>query len=96
MHDFNCTDADDMNFDLMAERTRYLKENEEGVSEMCKILEDMRDKAVKETAEKAASNLLKLGKISYEDIAECTGLSLEEVKILAEQSVEFEPILNQS
>ena len=27
MHDFNCTDADDMNFDLMAERTRYLKEN---------------------------------------------------------------------
>lgn len=30
MYDFNCTDADDMNFDLMAERTRYLKENPEG------------------------------------------------------------------
>ena len=27
MHDFNCTDADDMNFKLMADRTRYLKEN---------------------------------------------------------------------
>ncbi len=27
MHDFNCTDADDMNFELIAERTRYLKEN---------------------------------------------------------------------
>ena len=27
MHDFNCTRADDMNFELMAERTRYLKEN---------------------------------------------------------------------
>ncbi len=25
MHDFNCTDADDMNFGLLAERTRYLK-----------------------------------------------------------------------
>ena len=24
MHDFNCTEADDMNFDLMAERTRAL------------------------------------------------------------------------
>ena len=35
MHDFNCTEADDMNFDLMAERTRYLKENPEGVNEMC-------------------------------------------------------------
>ena len=23
MHDFNCTDADDMNYDLLAERTRY-------------------------------------------------------------------------
>ncbi|MCX4378858.1 MAG: PD-(D/E)XK nuclease family transposase [Lachnospiraceae bacterium] len=27
MHDFNCTRADDMNFELMAERTQYLKEN---------------------------------------------------------------------
>ena len=27
MHDFNCTKADDMNFELMAERTRYLKES---------------------------------------------------------------------
>lgn len=26
MHVFNCTRADDMNFELMAERTRYLKE----------------------------------------------------------------------
>lgn len=27
MHDFNCANADDMNYDIMAERTRYLKEN---------------------------------------------------------------------
>lgn len=48
MHDFNCTDANDMNFDLMAERTRYLKENPEGVREMCKAMEDMRDRAREE------------------------------------------------
>lgn len=42
MHDFNCTEADDMIFGLMAERTRYLKENPEGVNEMCKAMEDMR------------------------------------------------------
>lgn len=30
MHDFSCTDADDMYFDLMAERTRYLKQNRKG------------------------------------------------------------------
>ena len=48
MHDFNCTDADDMNFDLMAERTRYLKENPEGVKEMSAIMEEM----CKETEER--------------------------------------------
>ena len=48
MHDFNCTQADDMNFELMADRTRYLKENPKGVSEMCRIMEDMRNESLKE------------------------------------------------
>ncbi len=43
MHDFNCTDANDMFYDLMAERTRYLKENPEGVGEMCRVMEEMRN-----------------------------------------------------
>lgn len=30
MHDFRCTDASDMNFVLLAGRTRYLKENPKG------------------------------------------------------------------
>lgn len=42
MHDFNCTSAEDMNFDLMAERTRYLKENPTGVGSMCKAMEELR------------------------------------------------------
>ena len=42
MHDFHCMNAADMHFPLMAERTRYLKENPKGVSEMCRIIEDMR------------------------------------------------------
>ena len=50
MHDFNCTDTNDMNFERMADRTRYLKENPEGVSQMCKVIEDMR----KEEREEAA------------------------------------------
>ena len=32
IHDFNCTDANDMNFELMADRTQHLKENPEGMS----------------------------------------------------------------
>lgn len=49
MHDFSCTDADDMNYPLMAEKTRYLKENPKGVSDMCKVIEDMRKEERAET-----------------------------------------------
>lgn len=41
MHDFNCTDADDMYFELMAERTKYLKKNQEGVEKMSKIMDEI-------------------------------------------------------
>ena len=47
MHDFNCTQASDMNFELMADWTRYLKENPKGVNEMCHIMVDMRNESLK-------------------------------------------------
>lgn len=78
MHDFNCTDADDMNFELMAERTKYLKENPKGVSEMCKAMEDM----LKESLVEVAKKLLIDGTLTIEKIAEYVGLSLDEVKNL--------------
>lgn len=84
MHDFNCTKADDMNFELMANRTRYLKENPEGVSEMCKIMEDMRIESLKEVA----LRMLAAGKYALEEIANISGLSLDEVKKLkAERAI---------
>ena len=70
MHDFNCTDADDMNFKL--------KENPKGVSEMCKVMEDMRKESLIEVAKKLLSD----GTLTLEKIAECVGLSLDEVKRL--------------
>lgn len=92
MHDFNCTDADQMNFTLMAERTRYLKENPKGVSEMCKVLEDMcvqeRAQERKEAMIEIAKRLLFDGTLTLGKIAEYTGLSPDEVKKLqVEQSV---------
>lgn len=48
MHDFNCTDPDDMQIALLAHRTRYLKETPEGVSEMCREMEIMRNKSREE------------------------------------------------
>ncbi len=48
MHDFNCTQVSDMNFEMMADRTRYLKGNPKEVNEMCRIMKDMRKESLKE------------------------------------------------
>ena len=36
-----------MHYELLAEKTRYLKENPEGVSEMCKVMEELRNEIEK-------------------------------------------------
>ena len=41
MHDFFCTQAADMNYSVLADRVRQFKESDEGVSSMCKIVEDL-------------------------------------------------------
>ena len=46
---------------------------------MCKMLEDMRNEAAKESVRKTAKRLLKMEKLSHEEIADGTGLPLEEV-----------------
>ena len=45
VHDFRCSNADEMYTQLLAERTRYFKETPEGVSEMCKAMEEMQKTA---------------------------------------------------
>ena len=93
MYDFNCTKAEDMNFEWMADRTRYLKEDPKGVSEMCKVMEDMRNESLKEGIKEgikegmrnAALRMQKSGKYALEEIAEISGLTIEEVKQLKEK-----------
>lgn len=86
MHDFNGTKADDMNFKLMADQTRYLKENPKGVSEMCRIMEDMRNESLKEGIQEEKKmtvyRMLEAGKYFVDEIANISGLSLEEVNRL--------------
>ena len=45
IHDFGCTKPSDMYFTEMAESAHKYKETPEGVSHMCKIIEDMREEA---------------------------------------------------
>ncbi len=92
MHDFSCSNPDDMNFPLLADRTRFFKEEKEGVESMCKAMEDMWQEAIEQGIEQGivqgkgiattniVRNMIKLGKLTLSSIAEMTGLTLEEVE----------------
>ena len=45
MHDFQCTDADDMLNEVLAREVRYLKETEEGRTSMCEMMENILEKS---------------------------------------------------
>ena len=56
---------------------------------MCKIMEDMRNEAELNKAKKMAVHMIKAGKMPLEDIADYTELSLDTIKELAGQSMQF-------
>lgn len=86
MHDFSCTDPSDMHYQILAERVKFFKESKEGVAIMCKAMEDMRDESLregmKEGMKTTAFRMLEAGKYALEEIADISGLSLEEVRNL--------------
>ena len=62
-------------------------EDEKGVNGMCKALEDMRREVAEETAEQMrvdhAIKLIKIGKLSFDEIAEAVDFPLDKVKEIA-------------
>ena len=93
MYDFSCTDPDDMNYEVLAQRARYFKQDEKGVRTMSKILEDMRMEAAREAAQdqakKIALCMIRTGKMPLEDIVGYTGLSFSVVKELEKQAMQL-------
>lgn len=88
MHDFSCTDPDDMNYEILAKKARYFKQDEKGVATMCKLMEDMRNEAAHEAAhdkvKEKAILMLKNGKISFDEVSvffsELSDEEIEEIK----------------
>ena len=79
MFDLHCKDPNQMHYSVLASRSRYFKEDEEGVKKMCKALEKMRD----EVRDEIAYNMIDQN-IAPDVIAKCTGISLFEVEKLIE------------
>ena len=90
MHDFSCTDPANMYYDVLAERVRFFKESKEGISIMCKVMEDMRNESLeegmkegmKEEKKLTVLRMLEAGRYALEEIVSISGLSLDEVKKL--------------
>ncbi len=82
MHDFSCTNPNDMNYEALAKRARYFKQDEKGVTAMCKLLEDMRNEAAREAAKKTAVHLIRLDRMTLQEIAEATELPFDVVREL--------------
>lgn len=91
MHDFMCADPADMTCEPLAERVKYLKTDRKGVSQMCKILEDMRAEAMEKGIEKgmekgrlqALCELVRDGALPIASAAERSGMTPEQFAALA-------------
>lgn len=87
MRDFYCTNADDMHYSVLANRVRYFKEDEGGVTTMCRAVEELckeerqngEEIGRKEEKKDIVIKMLKSG-MPYEQIASFTDLSVEEIE----------------
>ena len=85
MHDFSCTDPDEMYYKELAKVVRYFKKDEEGVRKMSGVLEEMRNEVAKETEEetnmKAIKNIMKSLKLSEEQAMDALKIPKKERKL---------------
>ena len=82
MHDFFCTDSKDMYYPVLADRVWYFKENEKGVTTMCRAMEDMRNDTFHANSVEIALRILSSCKMSYEEISALVNLPVDEIKAL--------------
>lgn len=82
MYDFSCSNPADMNYAILAERVKFFKENNEGVAIMCRAIEEMRAQERQEEKREVACRMLSAGKYTLDEIANISGLAIDEIKQL--------------
>ena len=85
MHDFRCTSSIDMFYDVLKRGMHHFKETEGGRTIVCKAIETYGEQMALETRIENALKMIARGKLTLEEIAEDSGLSLEKVKELADK-----------
>ena len=86
MHDFLCSNAAEMYFDILKRHVSQFKNSDEGRHYMCKVMERIeargKREGKRETMLATAKRMLKSGMLALKDIAKFSGLSLAQVKKL--------------
>lgn len=80
MHDFSCSNPDDMYYPGLAEKARYFKETEKGLTNMGDVFEKLLAKREKEAAMKAAEKAAKEAQATQVELAKgllADGMSIE-------------------
>ena len=80
MHDFNCSNPNDMYYPELAEKARYFKETEKGLTNMGDVFEKLLAKREKEAAMKAAEKAAKEAQANKVELAKgllADGMSIE-------------------
>ena len=89
MQDLRCSDPDRMNYKELSERTRYFKEDKEGMKRMGSVIDELIEEGklegALEAAQSTACKLLKSGKFSIQEIAEYVSLPVEDIEELAKK-----------
>ncbi len=99
MHDFACTNADQMYYNRLAERTRYFKESKEGEPTMNEVLEKFKTQVERKARQEGKSEGIAIGKaegleLGLDNTLKAIGLiqagkyALEEIASLSGLSVE--------
>ena len=82
VHDLLCRDAAKMYFDVLKKRVGDFKQTEEGRRTMCEAFERIEARGERKNMLATAKRLLANGKLMLKEIAQCTGLSLAQVRKL--------------
>jgi len=80
MHDFSCSDPEDMKTDLMRETAEKYKNSPEGVKIVCKVMEDMRNEAVDAANLKRIRAIMENLRLSLQQTLDVMGFTDEEKK----------------
>lgn len=90
MHDFYCTDAKEMFYPTLAQRVKYFKEDDEGVTIMCELMDNIKKEGLEEgKREQLVESILGAynDNWSISDIARFLKISSDEVrKVIKENS----------